>query len=104
MRILPVSDKFRDYADKVYAALRDADFRVTLDDTTGRVNAMVKVAQEDKINYMLIVGGRDEEAGTVSVRAREADRGDLGAVPLEAFIEKARSEIDSFGDQMVTVE
>lgn len=101
IRILPVSDKFRPYAEKVFAALKEAGFRATLDESGNRVNAVVKVAQEEKINYMLIVGGRDEEAGTVSVRAREADRGDLGAIPMDVFIEKAKGEIASFGEGMI---
>jgi len=101
MRILPVSEKFADYSQKVFAALKDAGFRVNLDNSGDRVNGMVKSAQEDKVNYMLVVGGKDEAAGTVSVRDRS--RGDLGAVPLAAFIEKAQAEIDSHGQAMVAV-
>lgn len=101
VRVLPVSDKFNDYGKKVYEALKAEGLRVTLDLANDRVNAKVKVAQEDKVNYMLIVGGRDQEAGTVSVRPRESDRGDLGAMPLGVFVERATAERDSRGETMI---
>ncbi|MCC7203582.1 MAG: threonine--tRNA ligase [Phycisphaeraceae bacterium] len=102
-RVLPVSDKFNEYAMKVHAALKGADFRgrATVDLSNERVNAKIKVAQDDKVPYMLVVGGRDQEAGTVSVRDRV--RGDLGAMPLAAFIEKAGREIASHGGEIVKV-
>ena len=101
MRVLPVSEKFGDYAKKVYETLKNAGFRVNLDTTGDRVNGMVKNAQEEKVNYMLIVGGKDEAAGTVSVRDRS--RGDLGAIPMAAFIEKANMELSTYGEQVIAV-
>jgi threonyl-tRNA synthetase len=101
VRVLPVSDKFMDYATKVTAALKDAGLRVTLDDSNERVNAKIRVAQDDKVPYMLVVGGRDADAGTVSVRERAA--GDLGALPLDVFIEQACAEIETHGKKTVTV-
>jgi threonyl-tRNA synthetase len=101
IRVLPISDKFADYADKVYQAIKAAGFRGEVDYSNERVNAKVKVAQDEKINYMLVVGGRDAEAGTVSIRDRV--RGDLGALPLDQFIAQARTEIDTFGKEVVTV-
>jgi len=92
-RVLPISDKFNNYAEKVNAALREHGFRTTVDDSNERVNAKVKAAQEMKVPYMLVVGGRDAEAGTVSVRERSA--GDLGAMPLDTFVEQAVEERDS---------
>ena len=90
IRVLPISDKFLDYARKVEAALKDAGFRVSVDDSNDRVNGKVKVAQEAKVPYMLVVGGKDQDAGTVSVRDRT--KGDLGAMPLAEFLEKAKAE------------
>ncbi len=101
VRVLPVSDKFSDYGREVLAALKAAGFRATLDDSNDRVNAKIKVAQELKVNYMLVVGGRDRDAGTVSIRDRS--RGDLGALPLASFIEQAKNEVATHGAQMVTV-
>lgn len=101
VRVLPVSDKFKDYAQKVYDALRETRMRVTMDDSNERVNAKIKVAQEMKIPYMLIVGGRDAEAGTVSVRERTY--GDMGALPLENFVKQAQTEITTKGQNRVKV-
>jgi len=101
--VLPVSDKFNDYAMKVHAALKGAEFRgrAAVDLSNERVNAKIKVAQDDKVPYMLVVGGRDQEAGTVSVRDRA--RGDLGAMPLATFLERAGREIASHGVEIVKV-
>ncbi len=101
VRVLPISDKFDAYGQRVLQALRGAGFRATLDDSGDRVQAKIRVAQEAKVPYMLVVGGRDEQAGTVAVRDRS--RGDLGAMPLERFIEQARVEVESCGEQCVTV-
>ena len=92
VRVLPISDKFAGYAETVEKALRDAGFRVWVDQSNERVNAKVKAAQGDKVPYMLIVGGKDEAAGTVSVRHRTA--GELGAIPLSEFVERATAERD----------
>ncbi|MFW6039267.1 MAG: threonine--tRNA ligase [bacterium] len=91
MRVLPVSDKFLDYGRKVKDALVEAGFRAVLDDSSDRLNAKIKQAQDEKVPYMLVVGGRDQEAGTVSVRHRS--EGDQGALPLEQFIEQASAEV-----------
>ena len=101
VRILPISDKFLGYASGVSQTLETAGLRCAIDDTNERVNAKVKVAQDDKIPYMLVVGGRDETAGTVSVRCRS--RGDLGALPLSDFVTRAQAEIDNFGKTVLVV-
>ena len=101
VRVLPVSDKFSAYGRKVLAALTDAGLRATVDESNERVNAKIKVAQDLKIPYMLVVGGRDEQAAAVSVRDRA--RGDLGALPLEKFIEQAGAEVASYGRTSVNV-
>jgi len=93
MRVLPISDKFLGYANKVADTLKAEGFRVAVDAGNERLNAKIKLAQEDKVPYMLVVGGKDQEAGTVSVRHRS--KGDQGAVPLDSFIESARQERDS---------
>ncbi len=99
VRVLPISDKFNAYAAKVHTALREAGFRAVLDESGERVQAKIKVAQEEKIPYMLVVGGKDEAANTVSVRDRT--RGDLGALPLEQFIPQALNEVAKHGKSIV---
>ena len=100
MRVLPISDKFVDYGRKVLVGLQAAGFRATLDDANERLNAKIKVAQDMKVNYMLIVGARDAAADTVSVRDRA--RGDLGAMPLAQFVTQAKAEAESHGEETVT--
>jgi threonyl-tRNA synthetase len=92
VRVLPISDKSNDYAHRVAAALRAVDVRVGLDTSNDRIQAKVKVAADDKVPYMLIVGPRDAETGSVSVRVRGTEK-DLGAMPLEVFVAALRDEI-----------
>jgi threonyl-tRNA synthetase len=89
--VLPVSGKFEDYAKKVTQQIKDAGFRVHLDDRNEKLQAKIRDAQLEKIPYMLILGGKEAEAGTVSVRHRA--KGDLGPRPLEKFIEDLRLEV-----------
>ena len=91
--VLPVSGKFSEYADKVAKHLKDAGFRVHNDDRNEKLQAKIRDAQMQKIPYMLIIGGKEAEAGTVSVRQRT--KGDLGARSLEQFTSDLRQEIDT---------
>jgi len=93
VRVMPISDKQLDYARKVYQELKDAGFRVELDDRSYTISYKVREAEEEKIPYMAIVGRREEETGTVSVRRRRV--GDLSQMPLKDFIEKLKAEIAS---------
>jgi threonyl-tRNA synthetase len=101
VRVTPISDKFNDYGRRVLAKLTDVGLRATLDDSGERVQAKIKVAQDLKVPYMLVVGGKDEAANTVSVRERT--QGDLGAMPLDAFVEQAKQESESRGATTVKV-
>jgi threonyl-tRNA synthetase len=92
VRVLPISEKSLDYAEKVTSALRAADVRVSVDTSGDRIQSKVKAAADEKVPYMLIVGPRDAEQNTVSVRRRGVEK-DLGAMPLEAFVAALKSEI-----------
>ena len=74
-------------------ALRAAGFRVEIDLSAEKLGAKIRDAQLWKVPYMVVVGGRDEAAGTISVRSRSA--GDLGASSLEDFISKLKAEIEN---------
>lgn len=93
VRILPVSDKFMDYANEVCAALDKAGIRVKVDKRSEKLGWKIREAQKDKIPYMLIVGEKDMADKTVSVRSRA--EGDQGAVSLGEFITKIKEEIDT---------
>ena len=92
VRVLSISEKYVDYACTVKERLLAAGLRVTVDNSDERVNAKIKVGAELKIPYLLVVGGRDADAGTVSVRKRGV--GDLGAVDLDGFISDICTEVE----------
>jgi threonyl-tRNA synthetase len=81
---VPIADRHRDYAESVADRLRAADFRVDVDSRREKMQAKIRDAQEHKVPYMLVVGDRDQQAGTVSVRERR--QGDLGPQPVTEFL------------------
>jgi len=89
--VIPVSDKFLDYAEEVYKKLKEAGIRVSLDDESAKVGYKIRKAETQKIPYMLIVGAKEAESGTVSVRSKR--EGELGAMKLSDFLDKILSEI-----------
>lgn len=91
--ILPITDKQLDYANKVMDQLKSANIRVELDDRSEPLGARIRDAQMQKVPYMLILGGKEEQAGTVSVRNRNGQ--DHGQLPLEKFIVDIKKEIAS---------
>jgi len=92
-KVLPITDRTLEYARDVTSQLEEAGLRVELDDRKEKVNFKIREAQLQKIPYMLVVGDREAERGTVAVRNRK--HGDQGARPLSEFITEARSLIDS---------
>ncbi|HEY2994363.1 MAG TPA: threonine--tRNA ligase [Methylomirabilota bacterium] len=90
-RVLPVSEKFIDYARRVHARLREAHIRAELDDRNEKLGYRIRDAQVRKVPYMLVVGGREAEQGTVSLRPRSGE--DRGAVPLERVVTDLAAEI-----------
>jgi threonyl-tRNA synthetase len=89
-RILPITDKQHDYAERVAERLRAADLRVSVDRRPEKIGARIRDAQLAKLPYMLVVGGREADAGLVAVRARGV--GDLGTMPLDAFRDRIKQE------------
>jgi threonyl-tRNA synthetase len=81
--VLPISDRVAEYGERVTGALRDAGVRVELDARNESLNYRIREAQLQKVPYMLVVGGREAEAGTVAVRRRAGD--DLGALGIDDF-------------------
>jgi threonyl-tRNA synthetase len=84
VRILPITDRTLEYAEKVRARLAGEGFRVAVDGRNEKIGAKIRDAQLEKTPYMLVVGDREAEAGTVSVRVRH--RGDRGSQSLDDFI------------------
>ena len=90
VRVLPVSDKALEYAEKVRAALRSEGFRVDIDTSAEKLGAKIREATLQKVPYQVVVGPRDAAAETISVRSR-AD-GDLGAMKLPEFVARLKAE------------
>lgn len=91
VRILPISEKYADYAAEVEAQLKKNDIDVTVDNRSEKIGYKIREARMDKLPYMLIVGQQEKEDGLVSVRSRFA--GDEGQKPLPEFIEQICKEI-----------
>jgi threonyl-tRNA synthetase len=92
VQVIPVSDDFNDYAESVAASLRAEDIRVKIDDSDETVGYKIRQAETSKVPYMLVVGGREEEAGTVAVRAHGS--GEQDVVPVDTFVDQITAEVD----------
>ena len=86
--LIPIADRHFAYAEQVAEALRRAGLRVEVDTRADRMNAKVRDAQLQKIPYMLVVGDKEAQGNSVSLRLRTNEN--VGAVPLADFVEKAR--------------
>ena len=93
VKVLPITDRSAEYAKQVAAKLDAAGIRVESDLRNEKIGYKIREAQMQKIPYMLVVGDKEAEAGSVAVRTRAGE--DLGAMSLDAFLEKVRREIDS---------
>ena len=89
--VLPITDRVHGHAEAVAARLKAEGFRVDLDLRNEKVNAKIREHQLRKVPYMLVLGDREAEAGSISVRHRT--QGDLGVQPLEAFLGALRAEV-----------
>lgn len=90
--IIPVSEKFNDYAKKIHSQLLASGIRVDLRNESETLGKRISDLEKQKIPYMLVVGEKEEKAGTVNVRHRDSKRQEV--TKLEVFIEKIRKEIE----------
>ena len=90
--VLPVSEKFIDYGRQVSDRLQAAGLRAEVDARNEKLGYRIREAQLQKVPYMLVVGGREQEAGTVNVRRRQG--AELGSLTVTAFMERAQKLID----------
>lgn len=91
IKVLPISERHHEYAAKVTEQLASAGLRVENDTRNEKIGYKIREAQMQKIPYMLIVGDKEAEEGTVSVRSRK--EGDAGALPVEEFLSRALLEV-----------
>ena len=97
VKILPVTDRAIEYAKTTAAQLDSEGFRVEVDERNEKIGKKIREATLEKVPFMLVVGDRDMEAGTVSVRTRGGE--DLGAMPLADFAAKLHEIVDSLAIQ-----
>lgn len=90
VRVMTVSEKSNPWGEKVSAGLEEAGFRVRFDDADDKIGFKIRVCHEKKVPFMAIIGEKEQEDGTVSIRSR--DHGDLGTLSLEAFIARLAEE------------
>ena len=102
VKVLPISDKYMDYANKVLDELKEAGIRVEIDTRAEKIGYKIREARLQKIPYMLVVGAKEEEEGKVSVRSRFL--GDEGAKDLGEFITSIKAEIKSRENRKVEVQ
>ena len=93
VRVLPISDKYSEYADKVLAQLKKNKIDATVDNRSEKIGYKIRETRNDRVPYMLVVGQQEEADGTVSVRSRFA--GDEGVKKLDDFIKDILEEINT---------
>jgi threonyl-tRNA synthetase len=91
VKILPISDKFMEYAQQVFTTLKKAGVRVEVDDRSEKIGKKIRDTELMKVPYMLVIGEKEMNEGQLSVRRQ--GKGDLGAVSLNSFVESIKEEI-----------
>ncbi|AQS54898.1 threonine--tRNA ligase [Novibacillus thermophilus] len=94
VRVIPVADQFLDYGREVESALQSKGIRASVDSRNEKMGYKIREAQLQKIPYMLVVGGKEAQNRTVSVRERA--KGDQGAVSIEAFVDQVLQQIENY--------
>jgi len=90
--ILPISDKFQEYAKKVIHLLKNSEIRALIDERSEKAGRKIRDAEVRKIPYMLVVGEKEEASGSVSVRKH--GQGDLGTFTVDEFISLVKNEVE----------
>ncbi len=93
VKFLPVADRHQDYAREMMAKLQAVGIRCELDDRSEKVGFKIRSAQLEKVPYMILVGDKDIEANTISVRSRK--NGDEGATSIDEFVKRITEEVES---------
>jgi len=94
VKVMPIADAHHEYAKQVVEKFEAAGLRVEFDDRNEKIGYKIREAQLEKVPYMLVIGEKEIEANSVGVRSRK--EGDLGAMPVDEFIAKAKKEIDEY--------
>ncbi len=93
VKLLPISEKYHDYADEVYASLKERGIRVEADYRAEKIGYKIREARNERVPYLIVVGEKEAENREVAVRSRK--NGDEGAIALDSFIERVVKENDT---------
>ena len=93
VKFLPIADRHQDYAREIMSKLQAAGIRCEIDDRSEKVGFKIRAAQMEKVPYMILVGDKDIEANTISVRSRKG--GDEGATTVEEFLKRITEEVEN---------
>ena len=93
VKILPISDKFMDYANTILQTLKKADIRAEIDDRNEKIGKKIRDTEVAKVPYMLVIGEKEMNEGKASVRRQ--GKGDLGAKPVDEFVQEILAEIQN---------
>jgi len=91
VKVLPISDKFMDYAQTVLQSLKNADIRCEIDDRSEKIGKKIRDTEIAKVPYMLVIGEKEVNENKISIRRQ--GKGDLGAKNLDEFINEVKLEI-----------
>ena len=91
VRLVPISDRLNDYARALLLRLKAEGFRATLDEHSDKLGAKIRRAELDKVPYTLVIGQKEADANSVSVRSRA--RGDEGVVTADDYVAKLKAEV-----------
>jgi threonyl-tRNA synthetase len=94
IKVLPITDDHLEYADQVAEALRVQDFRVAVDRRSERIGAKIRMARNERVPYMIVVGAKEQEDQTVAMRGRDGEQIVMG---LEEAITRLRTEVEQQG-------
>ena len=94
VKVLPITEKQNEYANEIKSLLINKGIRVEVDSRNEKVGYKIREAQMDKVPYMFIIGGREAESRSVSLRMRK--EGDIGAMPVTEAIEKVKKEVNDY--------
>ena len=94
VKILPITDRQHEYAKELAQKMMDDDIRVEVDDRNEKIGYKIREAQMQKVPYMLVIGDKEIENGSVGVRSRKD--GDVGQMNQDEFIEKVKHEVETF--------
>lgn len=93
VKVLPISDKFMEYAKEVVAELQAEDIRVELDDRAEKIGYKIREARNERVPYIAVIGEKEQNEATLALRSR--DKGEEGNIGVEDFIEKIKYEINN---------